>query len=159
MLRDAGLITLKSFGDNKADLKIIAEQLDQQQTQTLIDYMHQTILDIVGYAEPGTAGVAQATRGSGSKCGMGTAAQNPAPKADELDVQGSGATDFESRAFDYSLHVGTALKLADVEIRFTRRTTRTCNLRRRYLCLLNCDKIAPSLAFAHCGMFSDAEDA
>ena len=42
------LIALKSFGDNKADLKIIAEQLDQQQTQTLIDYMHQTILDIVG---------------------------------------------------------------------------------------------------------------
>ena len=45
---EAGLITLKSYGDNKPDLRIIAEQLDQQQTQTLVDYMYQTVLNIVG---------------------------------------------------------------------------------------------------------------
>ena len=34
-IRDAGLIKLKSFGENKAGIDVIAEQLDQQQTQTL----------------------------------------------------------------------------------------------------------------------------
>ena len=47
-IRDAGLIILKSFGENKSSIEIIAEQLDQTQTQTLIDYMYQTILNIVG---------------------------------------------------------------------------------------------------------------
>lgn len=47
-IRNAGLITLKTFGDLKQDIKIISEQLDQTQTQTLIDYMYQTVLNIVG---------------------------------------------------------------------------------------------------------------
>jgi hypothetical protein len=56
--------------------------------------------------------------------------------------------------------VGTELKLSEVEIRFTRRNYENLQSKAQVLVsLLNCDKIAPALAFAHCGMFSDAEDA
>jgi SPP1 family phage portal protein len=47
-LREAGLIKLRSVGDIKADLKILESELNQSQTQTLIDYMYQTVLNIVG---------------------------------------------------------------------------------------------------------------
>lgn len=39
-IRKAGMIVLKSVGENKADFKILSEQLDQQQTQTLVDYLY-----------------------------------------------------------------------------------------------------------------------
>lgn len=42
-IRKAGMIVLKSVGENKADFKILSEQLDQQQTQTLTDYIYSQI--------------------------------------------------------------------------------------------------------------------
>ena len=42
-IRQAGMIVLKSVGENKADFKILSEQLDQQQTQTLTDYIYSQI--------------------------------------------------------------------------------------------------------------------
>lgn len=42
-IRAAGMIVLKSVGENKADFKILSEQLDQQQTQTLTDYIYNQI--------------------------------------------------------------------------------------------------------------------
>lgn len=47
-IREAGAIILKSIGQDKADLKILSEQLDQTQTQVLIDYMYQQVLAICG---------------------------------------------------------------------------------------------------------------
>jgi len=42
-IRKAGMIVLKSNGENKADFKILSEQLDQSQTQTLTDYVYSQI--------------------------------------------------------------------------------------------------------------------
>ena len=45
-IRKAGMIVLKSIGENKADFRIISEQLDQQQTQTLVDNLYEQVLRI-----------------------------------------------------------------------------------------------------------------
>ena len=45
-IRKAGMIVLKSVGENKADFKILSEQLDQQQTQVLVDYLYEQVLRI-----------------------------------------------------------------------------------------------------------------
>ena len=45
-IREAGMIVLKSVGENKADFKILSEQLDQSQTQVLVDYMYEQVLRI-----------------------------------------------------------------------------------------------------------------
>ena len=42
-IRKAGMIVLKSIGENKADFKILSEQLDQGQTQVLVDYIYSQI--------------------------------------------------------------------------------------------------------------------
>ena len=47
-IREQGLICLKSVGDNKADIKILSEQLDQTSTQTLKDDLYNAVLQIVG---------------------------------------------------------------------------------------------------------------
>lgn len=39
-IRESGALFLKSFGENKADLKEISSQLDQTQTQVLVDYVY-----------------------------------------------------------------------------------------------------------------------
>lgn len=45
-IRQAGMIVLRSIGENKADFKILSEQLDQSQTQVLVDYIYQQVLTI-----------------------------------------------------------------------------------------------------------------
>lgn len=45
-IRKAGMIVLKSIGENKADFKILSEQLDQGQTQILVDYLYEQVLRI-----------------------------------------------------------------------------------------------------------------
>ena len=45
-IRQAGMIVLKSIGENKADFKILSEQLDQSQTQVLVDYLYEQVLRI-----------------------------------------------------------------------------------------------------------------
>lgn len=45
-IRKAGMVALKSIGDNKADFRILSEELDQQQTQTLVDDLYEKVLVI-----------------------------------------------------------------------------------------------------------------
>ena len=47
-IRKAGMIVLKSIGDLKADFKILAEQLNQTESQVLVTYLYQQILTISG---------------------------------------------------------------------------------------------------------------
>ena len=47
-LKEKGLISLKSVGDCNADIKIISEQLDQNQTQTLKNDLIQRVREIIG---------------------------------------------------------------------------------------------------------------
>ena len=45
-IRKAGMIILKSVGDNKADFKILSQPLDQSQTKVLIDHLYEKALAI-----------------------------------------------------------------------------------------------------------------
>ena len=45
-IKDSGILLLKSTGEQKSDIKILAEQLDQGQTQTLVDYIYNRVLSI-----------------------------------------------------------------------------------------------------------------
>ena len=44
-IRQAGMIKLKNYGENKADFKILSEQLDQSQTQVTIDDLYTQMLE------------------------------------------------------------------------------------------------------------------
>ncbi len=45
-IRRAGMIVLKSIGENKADFKILSQPLDQSQTKVLIDHLYEKALAI-----------------------------------------------------------------------------------------------------------------
>jgi SPP1 family phage portal protein len=158
-LRAAGLIKLKSIGDIKAEVKEIAEALDQQQTQTLTDYMYQTVLNIVGMPNR-NGGSSTSDTGAATIVRDGWAAAEARAKDDEIMFKES-----ERRFLKIVLRilrdtVGTPLSLVDVETKFTRRNYENIQTKSQVLTsMLASDKIAPELAFTHCGMFSDPQDA
>ena len=45
-IRKAGMIVLKSIGENRADFRILSEQLNQSETQVLVDYLYEQVLRI-----------------------------------------------------------------------------------------------------------------
>ena len=45
-IKKAGMIALRSVGENKADFKILSEELNQDQTQTLVDNLYEQALRI-----------------------------------------------------------------------------------------------------------------
>ncbi len=159
-LREAGLVKLKSSGsDMKADLKILAEQLDQQQTQTLIDYMYQTVLNIVGMPNR-NGGTSTSDTGSAVVMRDGWEAAEARAKSDELMFKESERKFLKIVLRVMRDTVGTPLRLADVETKFTRRNYENILSKSQVLTsMLANDKIDPLLAFTHCGMFSDPEDA
>lgn len=63
-IRKAGMIVLRSIGENKADFKILSEQLDQQQTQVLIDHLYEQVLRVC--AMPSTTKGGTSTSDTGS---------------------------------------------------------------------------------------------
>lgn len=159
VLREAGLIKLRSVGENKADIKELAEELDQQQTQTLIDYMYQTVLNIVGMPNR-NGGTSTSDTGSAVVMRDGWESAEARAKCDELMFKES-----ERKFLKIVLKIirgteGTALKLSDIETKFTRRNYENLLSKAQVLTsMLGNPKIAPILAFTHCGMFSDPEDA
>lgn len=64
MVRDRGLIELTSVGDNKGDIKILSEQLDQTQTQILVDSLYEQVLRIC--AMPSTTKGGHSTSDTGA---------------------------------------------------------------------------------------------
>lgn len=159
VLRDAGLIKLKSVGEQKADIKEIAEQLDQQQTQTLIDYMYQTVLNIIG-APNRNGGSSTSDTGLATIVRDGWASAEARAKTDELMFKESERKFLKLVLQIIRATVSTALTLADIETKFTRRNYENGLSKSQILTsMLANDKIAPILAFTHCGMFSDPEDA
>ena len=160
MIREKGLIELASQSDNKADIKILSEQLNQADTQTVKDDMYRSVLNIVGMP-------AQSDGSTSDSSNNGAV------------IMRNGWTQAESRAKDseamfklseqymlryllrYLRQTGDLdLRLMDVDYRFTRRQYDALLTKVQALTeMLNCDKVAPRLAFNVCGLFTDPEEA
>jgi len=159
VLRESGLIKLKAFGDNKADVKEIASQLNQSETQTLVDYMYQTVLNIVGMPNR-NGGTSTSDTGSAVIMRDGWESAESRAKSDELMFKESERQFLKIALRIIRATVGTTLKLSDIETKFTRRNYDNILSKSQVLStMLSNDKIAPILAFTYCGMFSDPEDA
>lgn len=158
-IRDFGAIFLKSNGQERADLKILSEQLDQMQTQTLVDYMYQTVLTICGM--PNRNG-GSSTSDTGAATIMRDGWSNAEARAKDSELMfKQGETEMLKILLPIcNTLAGIDLRLSDIDIRFTRRHYENIESKAQVLCeMLNNDKVDPRLAFAHCGMFTDAEEA
>ena len=159
-IREKGIVTLKSNGENKADLKVISETLNQSEIQTLKRDILDAINEIVGMP----------SQGNGS---TGDSSNNGAV------ILKNGWQGAETRAQDFEmmfrepeqnmLNIVTAicnsllkmnLDADNIDIKFTRRNYEDLLVKSQTLItMLGNDKIHPQCAYEASGMFIDTQDA
>jgi SPP1 family phage portal protein len=158
-IRQAGMLLLKSVGENKAEFKILSEQLDQSQSQTLVDNLYQAVLTITGMPNR-NGGSSTSDTGSAVVYRDGWSAAETRAKDSELMFKESEQETLKLVLCICRNLTDIDIKLSDIAIKFTRRNFENIETKASVLVsMLNNDKIAPRLAFVHCGMFSDAEAA
>lgn len=157
-LRDEGAIKFKDIDPQfKAEIKYLTSELNQSQTQTLVDHLYNTVLTICGMPNR-NGGTSTSDTGSAVIMRDGWSAAEARAKDSELMFKLS-----EKEFLKLVLHICSdlsdlELKLSNVEVRFTRRNYENIAQKATVLTtMLSNPKIAPVLAFTHCGMFSDPQ--
>ena len=145
--------------DTKGEIKYITAELNQSGTQTLKEDIYESVLTICGMPN---------RNGGSSTSDTGSAV-----------IMRDGWSDAEARAKDSEKYFKRSekamlkvvlkicrttekmnLHLSNIEPKFTRRNYENVLTKANVLTMMLAnDKIAPRLAFVHCGMFSDAEAA
>lgn len=154
-LKDAGAIEIEGEGD----IKYIIAELNQMQTQALVDYMYQTVLTICGM--PNRNG-GSSTSDTGSAVIMRDGWEAAEARAKLLEPL---FKESERRFLKIAIKItnvlrGTNLSASDIDTRFTRRNYENITQKAQVLdLLLKNPDIHPKLAFEHSGMFVDPERA
>lgn len=141
----------------EGDLKYLTQELNQTQTQTLVDYMYQTVLTICGMPNR-NGGSSTSDTGSAVIMRDGWTAAEARAKDTEMIFKQS-EKEFLRLVIDITNTLrNTNLKLSSIEIRFTRRNYENIQEKAQVLIsMLGNEKIHPRLAFEHSGMFVDPE--
>lgn len=141
----------------EGDAYYVIQELNQTQTQTLVDYMYQTILVICGM--PNRNG-GSSTSDTGSAVIMRDGWSDAEARAKDTELMFKMS---EKRFLRLAIRIANTLrdmelKLSAIEIRFTRRNYENIQAKAQVLTtLLANDKIHPRLAFEHCGLFVDPD--
>ena len=163
-IRKAGMILLKSVGENKADVKNLSEQLDQSQNQALKDDLYNAVLEIVGMP-----GQSNGNTGDSSNNGaviLKNGWQGAETRAKDLEAE------FKQPEMEMmwllSAIAGKTLKKnggfefdpANVDIKFSRHNYENLLSKSQTLVtMLGNDKIDPKYAYEASGLFMDTEEA
>ena len=145
--------------DRKADVEYITNELNQSQTQTLIDHEYNTVLRICGIPNRNMQNGGTSDNGVAVELRDGWSAAETHAKATELMFKESEMR-FLRLILGICKRVSSKLKLSttDLDIRFTRRNYDNILTKSQTLItMLGTDKIHPRLAFEHSGMFIDPE--
>lgn len=157
-LRELGGIKFKDIDSTlKAEITYLNSELNQAQTQTLVDSMYETILTICGMPNR-NGGTSTSDTGTAVIMRDGWSAAEARAKGMEPIFKKS-EKEFLKLVLRICRDMGNlSLKLSALEIRFTRRNYENIAQKASVLVtMLGCKQIAPELAFTHCGMFSDPQ--
>lgn len=153
--------TLKENGGLKVPLEgdayYLIQELNQTQTQTLVDDMYDTVLTICGM--PNRNG-GSSTSDTGSAVIMRDGWTNAESRAKDTETMFKmSEKQFLRIAIQFANTLRNMdLKVSAIDIRFTRRNYENIQVKSQVLTtMLNNDKIHPRLAFAHSGLFVDPE--
>lgn len=157
-LKDLGAIKFKDIDPQlKAEIQYLTSEMNQAQTQTLVDSMYNTVLTICGMPNR-NGGSSTSDTGTAVVYRDGWSAAETRAKDSERMFKKS-----EKQFLKLALRIcedleGLKLKTSSLEIRFTRRNYENISEKANVLtAMLNNPKIAPQLAFSSCGMFSDPQ--
>ena len=154
-VRDSGALFLKSFGENKADLKEISSQLDQTQTQVLVDYTYEQIQRICAIPLVSKHGTTYDTTGAAVLANAGWYQADASARNTEDLFKKS------NRRFDalickiLSMKGLLDIKPSEFELNFIRNETSAAQSKAQTLQTLLAAGMSPELAFAKSGISND----
>jgi SPP1 family phage portal protein len=163
-LKEMGAIKVKSVDGSVADVSIVTQELNQMQTQTLVDYLYQTVLTICGMPNR-NGGSSTSDTGAAVLMRDGWTLAEARAKDSELMFKQS-----ENEVLKLILRIirdteGLSediynLRLKNISLQFTRRNYENVQSKAQVLVsMLQQNKIHPRLAFQHSGLFTDPESA
>ncbi len=159
-LKELGALKYKSDSNNPASVDILTQELNQMQTQTLVDYMYETVLTICGMPNR-NGGSSTSDTGSAVIMRDGWSAAEARAK-DTENMMDEPEKEFLKLVLSY-LKTDEQVKDLPLKVitpKFTRRNYENINTKANVLVtMLGCNKIHPKLAFIACGLFPDAEEA
>ena len=156
-IRESGLIVLTSTTDNRADVKLMSEALDQQQTQTTIDDLYEQMLE--------KCGVPSSVRDGGStsdnvgavylRSGWAVADTDARNTEDLYRASNRLFDDIFLRVLKRRGLVSADLEVTDFDVTFIRNSLN--NLLVKTQAALNMKQLglSPELAFAKSGLSND----
>ena len=159
-LKDLGAIKVKSLDGQQADVDIVTNELNQQQTQTLKEDIYKAILSICGLPSMSDGSTSDSSNNGAVILKNGWQGAETRAKDSEMMFKRS---EKEMLRLVLKLCDGLAdlkLRLKDIDMKFTRRNYDNIQSKSQVLvAMLQQPKIHPLLAFTHCGLFSDPESA
>lgn len=158
-LKELGAIKVKSVDGANADVDVVKNDLNQDQSQTLKEDCYNAILTICGI--PNRNG-GSSTSDTGAATQLRDGWESAETRAKDSETMFKKA---EKNMLRLVLRIcrdlaNIDLRIADVDTKFTRRNYEAIQSKSQVLVsMLQQDKIHPLLAFSHCGMFTDPESA
>ena len=155
-IRKAGMIALRSIGENKADFKVLSEQLDQTQTKTLTDNLYDEILRICAMPSRNTSGSSTYdTTGAAVLANFGWYQADAAARNTE-DVFMKSNRQFDRIIVEILRRKGLLdIDLNDFEINFVRNETANVQSKAQAFQTLMAAGLHPELAAAKSGISND----
>lgn len=152
-------IQIKGVQGMEAKVYRIASELNQTNTQTLVDDLYDTILTICGMPNR-NGGSSTSDTGAATMMRDGwQSAESRAKDTEKMFIR----SEWEFLRLALRICRDTAevdLKLSEIKPEFTRKNLTNIQSKVQVLAeMLNNPKIHPKLAFQYCGLFSDSEDA
>jgi len=160
MLREQGTLFIKSLGENKADVKELTAQLDQQQTQTLVKNLWLAALSIVGMPSQGDGNSSDSSNNGAVSMKNGwTDANTRAKKRDVMYIASEMKTLSTMLAICRAYNIFD-MSVAEILIKPTRRNQDNLLVKVQALTtMLGSGQVAPIDAFTAVDLFSDPEEA
>jgi SPP1 family phage portal protein len=154
-IRQAGMIVLKSIGENKADFKILSEQLDQGQTQILVDYLYEQVLRICAMPSQTKGGSSTSDTGAAVLARDGWYQADAAARNTE-DLFKKSNRYFDEIIVDILRRKGLLdINISDFELQFVRNETANCQSKAQAFQTLMAAGFHPELAAAKSGISND----
>lgn len=154
-IRKAGFVALKNSGENKADIKILNEQLDQSQTQVTLKDLYEQMLDKAGVPNSVHDGGSTSDTGSAVYLRNGWAVADTCARNTEDEFKQANAYYDRIVLAILKKKVGFDLNRSDFELKIIRNDL--SNLLVKTQAAMNMKELgfAPALAFERSGLSND----
>ena len=155
-IKEAGMIALSSIGENKADFRILSEELNQDQTQTLVDNLYDQVLKIC--AMPSSTSNKRGTYDSTGQAAIFNNGWEQAASAarNTEDLFRESNRYFDEILVDVLKRKGILdIKLIDFELNFVRNETANTQSKAQAAQTMLAMGMHPELAFKKSGLSND----